>query len=809
MRHFVTKYLVSGPKITPFTHEQTDTNQIRYEQYLRSIIAKECGPAPQGQVRIGMDSELGMPWEFYDSPGDYFLSIKQFSHTLTKTQVLAAFCLDAVQDLTLSLALWSYGAVEIWQEENCICRMEEPLYKPMKRIPFSASLKKGANLFLVRMINLGARDTRNMFGIELLDHQDEVSCVLPDAEQGTFYEEGQAFLASIRLEGNTLSLPPHPANTRLHLAYESAPDHAIDLTGLSSYEMENPDPHVTLTLSSGIHHVRRAMERINQIVPDTETKKDPYEALSLSCEGPAFEGKRLNLLYWMAGKGLKRPVRYHLECLDQALCEIERRADCSDFYMAALLRHIHCYGLPKEMEARVKDAFLNYRYWMTEHGSDGMCFWSENHSLLFFINAYMAGQLYPDETFARSGRPGREQSAWGLSCIRQWMKDVVEYGFDEFLSADYMCVTMGALLNVFDYAPKQESDDAKRLLDLMFHHFVCHCFKGEIIAPQGRIYRSVLYPYTQCAQALMYLLDSGCPMAESEWLGFLLTSRYPIPYQEKEWIGKELDTAYSSSNARIHLYKTNDYILTSVQSPREDGGSMWSPVPDFILNDASLDTLVIRNKAMNESFHGTSRFEPGTYGYQQHMCYAAIGREAVLFANHPGETSDLSSMRPGYWYGNGLMPAMKQVKNSLGFIYELNDRHPVDFIHFFFPKCKFDSWEYDGSWLFASKDDSYIGIWCSAPLVPWNDLLADCEYRAYGGNIASFWQMGCRSENGSMEQFMALCRSLSPKYENHTLTSLLPGQTDKKEAVSAGQTPKETGTFVLTYTEHDNPSQYV
>ena len=71
--------------------------------------------------------------------------------------------------------------------------------------------------------------------------------------------------------------------------------------------------------------------------------------------------------------------------------------------------------------------------------------------------------------------------------------------------------------------------------------------------------------------------------------------------------------AYSSSNARIHLYKTQDYILTSVQSPRTDGGSMWSPVPQEILEDTSLDTLVIRNKAMNECFHETSHFQPGVY----------------------------------------------------------------------------------------------------------------------------------------------------------------------------------------------------
>lgn len=799
MRKFITNYLVSGPKITPFEHEQTDTNQIRYEQYLRSIIAKEQGSVPEKSVQIGTNSELGMPWKYYDSYGDYFLSIKQFSYTLTKTQVMAAFCLSTPVNLTISMALWTYGAIEIWQEESCICHINTPCYKPMKRIPFSASLKKGENLFLVRMTCLGARDTRNMFGVELLNHKDTVTCILPDQKHGVFYEKGQAYLKSIRLEDDTLLLPPLKCDAVLNLSYESSPNDSILLNGQSVYQLEKPDHHITLTLVQGIHTVRRTLERINKIVPDTKTKENPYEILSQSCEGEQFQGQRLSLLYWMAGKALNRPVNHHLECLDQTLCEIEGRTDCSDFYMAALLRHIRCYGIPSELEKRTKEAFLQYRYWMTEQGSDGMCFWSENHSLLFFINAYMAGQLYPDDHFCRSKRSGQEQSEWALSCIRQWLHDVVTYGFDEFLSADYMCVTLGALLNVFDYAPKKESKDAGTLLDLMFHHFACHCFQGEIIAPQGRIYRSVLYPYTQHAQALMYLLDPSCPMAESEWLSFLLTSNYSIPVKEKEWMNKNLDMAYSSSNARIHLYKTNDYVLTSVQSPRTDNGPLWSPVPEDVLNDSSLDTLVIRNKAMNECFHGTSHFEPGTYGYQQHMCYAAIGREAVLFVNHPGETTDLSSMRPGYWYGNGLMPAMKQIKHSMGCIYELNDRHPVDFIHFFFPKCKFDFWTYDGSWLFASREESYIGIWCNVPLIPWDDLLVDCEYRAYGGNIASFWQLGCKKEHGTMESFMELCHNLSVQFEAHTLT------------VKGGFLPNanKEDVFSLTYSEHDNPSQYV
>ena len=81
-------------------------------------------------MSLGAVSELDMPWEFYDSPGDYFLSIKQFSYTLTKTEVLAACCLHAEKSVSIPMALWSYGAVEIWLRDTCICRMDAPQYNP-------------------------------------------------------------------------------------------------------------------------------------------------------------------------------------------------------------------------------------------------------------------------------------------------------------------------------------------------------------------------------------------------------------------------------------------------------------------------------------------------------------------------------------------------------------------------------------------------------------------------------------------------------------------------------------------------------
>ena len=58
---FLTNYLVSGPRETGFINHESDDNQLRYETYLRSIVADKSGTLPEGPVALGETSRLGMP----------------------------------------------------------------------------------------------------------------------------------------------------------------------------------------------------------------------------------------------------------------------------------------------------------------------------------------------------------------------------------------------------------------------------------------------------------------------------------------------------------------------------------------------------------------------------------------------------------------------------------------------------------------------------------------------------------------------------------------------------------------------------
>ena len=134
-------------------------------------------------------------------------------------------------------------------------------------------------------------------------------------------------------------------------------------------------------------------------------------------------------------------------------------------------------------------------------GADGMCFWSENHSLMFWFSALDAGLLYPDEFFPRTGMTGKELHAYGERRVEEWLCDVLSHGYEEFLSSTYMCVTLAVLLNVIDYAKPELSSKARKAADMIFMMLSESTFKGAVIAPMGRVYRGVIYPFREAVAA--------------------------------------------------------------------------------------------------------------------------------------------------------------------------------------------------------------------------------------------------------------------------------------------------------------------
>ena len=93
-----------------------------------------------------------------------------------------------------------------------------------------------------------------------------------------------------------------------------------------------------------------------------------------------------------------------------ALDFVNNREDPSDFYMTALMRlyllNTNTGKLSVEQETAIKDAILNWKFWLDEPNTTYVEMWTENHQILNHSIEYLAGQLFPDEIFTNNGQTG-------------------------------------------------------------------------------------------------------------------------------------------------------------------------------------------------------------------------------------------------------------------------------------------------------------------------------------------------------------------------------------------------------------------
>ncbi|MBQ8161329.1 MAG: hypothetical protein IJ083_11375 [Clostridia bacterium] len=777
---FVTSFLVSGPRVTDFAGYDgaTSGNQLLMEPRLRRELPRHEMPPEKDLTRAfcsGDTSRLSLPFHVHIDPGAVFVDLSEFYSTMKRVDADAVTWLYAETDLTVRATVWSWSACDVYLRGAHAGRIEDAVYKPIQRCEMSFSLKKGANPVYITLENLGVRDTHMSFALQLIGTGGLVRSALPSAHDTSLVLPFLRFLEDTRLDGGRLLFPgPAPAGAE-YTCLHPTPDYERSLVPpvwtscehLTSLELPRGEALICLRIQRPEYPgLQRTFERTEEIReayaphPDSieENLRDIYTRIAaVSSLNRGEFGFPVSNILARLHLGVHDP-KDEARLLDM-LSLIEARVDCADFILSGLLRLMMIRPLTGALGVRAKEVILSFRYWMDMEGMDGMCFWSENHCLMFYTCAMLAGRLYPEDLFPRAGMKGEALSAWGRGKIEDWLSDVETYGYEEFQSTVYMCVTFAALLNIVDFGGEELSERAEKLTDLLLRTLALHTFRGGIISPQGRVYRSVLYPFQSEAMALMNLADPTQPWSYGEgWLGFLASSSYRVPDGLKSLMDAPCEKTYRSGNARIHLLKTDDYCLTSVESPAERL-VRWENVP--LQAEDTRSHLYV--KSFNERFHGTTFFRPGTWGYQQHLWTAALTSSAVLFATHPGSTSEHGDMRPGYWHGNGVMPALHQWGNELLMIYRLPDTHPLHFIHLYAPAFRFDEYLLEQHWLFVRKGKGLIAFWSSVPMEPYEGgMNAGCEIRMYGDEIACCVICDTLSPGDTLEDFASALRKSPP-----------------------------------------------
>jgi hypothetical protein len=744
---YVRHWAVTGPQRTPYTGHGGSGPQMRGETLDAKIVA------PPSQAALGSPGPLGEPWRFYAPGENIFVECTAFYHKLTVLDFYAFTEIHVARDMSLSARLWAAGRGDLWVDAVHVSRLDvfrgHHVESTMVRLP----LHRGANRVCVRLQSLGARDTRMLFGLQILESAQDLQIQLSGpVSQTEQLVAAERWLHGVKPEGPNALVSAEPAPQGVSLKLGSAAKSPTWPAGTTRAALDPAHAfQVTLTLAVANQKLARLLEiPANQPAP-TKATAPLAEHRRQYLEHMAAPGRQTrDVLQVLARRTLAPPSSLDSSAIDAALQGIEARRDCSDFTLAALLRLCVLGQVTADEAANIKRVALGFRYWYDEPGTDAMCFDSENHGLLFHGCQLLAGRLFPDDIFANSQRTGRQQEAIGVKRCREWIEKRERYGFVEFFSSTYIPLTTAALINVVDFSGDAElSRRAAALADRVFVDLATHAFDGVTVAPQGRVYRNVLYPQDSGTQALLSFATTDAAVCYNNWIAFLTSSKAYRPPAGLEALMRQSASKRSRhTEADVALYKTSSFLLTSVAIP------------------ASFDS----------QGHKPTGLQPGNPGYQQHLWHATLGWNCHVFVNHPGASFDQSESRPGFWYGNGVLPRMAQREGMLEQIFDIPESHPIGFTHAHWPADAFARQTVLDHWAFGARDNGCIALWCSERLEPHDDVLSGRELRAWGRRAAWLCVCGDARQTAGLDSFMRSCRALHPAFNAATRTLTMDGQ---------------------------------
>ena len=152
-----------------------------------------------------------------------------------------------------------------------------------------------------------------------------------------------------------------------------------------------------------------------------------------------------------------------------------------------LYRYAKSPQLTPQDLADLKDVVLRTKFWMDEPGEDQDCYFTENHQIIFHVDEYLAGQLYPDETFPHDGKSGEWHREHARRHIERWIGWRGRFGFSEWKSMGYSDALLFALLTLREFTAEEElRRKTDMAVDLILLQYALNNFRGDSACSQGR-----------------------------------------------------------------------------------------------------------------------------------------------------------------------------------------------------------------------------------------------------------------------------------------------------------------------------------
>lgn len=632
-----------------------------------------------------------------------------FCPTYLRTYCYVLLKADFAEEATFEIE--TCGGVTIWNNDQFVTDFIPFTRNMVKHEETKIQLNAGINKLIICLDDLAERDTDYYFRLKYKGEQQlEMQLPVPDSIDQEHVYRYEKILDKIYFEKESYISEP----ITLAVPGQLLRDESLKMTVVNG-EWVKQMMHEDGEIPSSCYQLKADTRSITLFEADEMLPSYYYFDFELS-EGEVSLKRRLgNEVAWkkFMVKGsediherkqqlLDTIIRYSTDnaykaaacfergcCLDRAekmilkaIDGVNLRQDCSDFHFTSILTAYwrHFDKMSDEVKSAIKNAALNYRYWIDEPGDDVMWFFSENHALLFHICQYLAGRLFPDDVFTNSGKTGKEISEHGKKLLEEWFEGFFQEFITEWNSNAYIPVDVHGLATLFNLTEEEDAlhQMSKKALDMVSYNLAVNSHKGAVMTSFGRTYEKEMKGnYNAGTTALLYLLyNVGYLVRNGMGIVALASSDYEAPQEYRKYIaldeGEHLifeNTQGFEKHADLYMYKNNQVQLSTA-----------------------------------------IRFKPFHNGYQEHILQATIDETAQMFINHPGETHPYGSGRPNFWAGNSVLPLGVQYENLAILVFDIPESNRIDYTHAYIPLSEFNQYKGQNDTVVAEKDGAYIGV---------------------------------------------------------------------------------------------------
>ena len=696
----------------------SDAFALKEALYARHPLLPDClppAPVESGEVRLPSPFVAGAEdvgsWKRLRTGEDEFVDWSAFYRRPTYLHAVASTVLETDQSEVRTLRVASTGPFVLWVGGTVANARKEFRYMEPYESVVEVMVRSGATPVHLWSWQVGLRECRQI--VRLRVEGLPVRVVIPSPGADEFVSSiAEQLLDELSLESwasrEGRAVIRGPVGAALRVATADGSQIALQLAD-GRGEVRLPTPETGLTdagetsLDLMVDDARAPVKRHfhTVVLPENTRMTAVGDPQTWASEVIAHAAASLNgtvacelARVWQAAAS----GHHHIDPsnLSYALDSLGSRADCADFEALGLLALWHRAPLESwssGMRERTARELVSLRYWIDQPGKDAMCYFTENHQIVWHVAELLAGESFPDDVFPNTGWPGRRHAAHGSLHALAWIRRKLAGGFSEFQSNTYIAIDVLALASVIEFARDSTiCAAAEALLDKLLFMLACNSWRGIHGSAHGRSYATMLRssrfeetsPLMRAAWGLGTLGDSSLPALPAVLLA--ASRRYQVPelvraigeHWDEEWWGREVnrgmlewqrDLLSRPFESDVRVWRTAYGMLSSVQD-----------------------------------------YRVGLPGVQEHVWGATLGPESQVFATHPANSQAGERARPNAWAGQRILPRVCQDRDTILAVHRFPADDPMGQSHLWFPTPHFDEIAERGEWMAGRVGDGYVAV---------------------------------------------------------------------------------------------------